>query len=168
MLTNIKIPTNHTVVGFNPVKVFDQFWNEKTYYDPIFKRSLDLGSVVAEEDGKLYFLFKDNIGINTSGDHIAIVPFRYAAPSEIEKFKEELKSNKLMLKDNKIVKYEKTWWKPAYDPDRGFYPVELSTSDKDFEKFKSWDEAFDCKEYCTNWCNQINDTLNRNYPEIND
>ena len=85
-----------------------------------------------------------------------------------EKFKEELKSSKLMLKDNKIVKYEEKWWKPVYDPDRGFYPLEVSTSDKDFEKFKSWDEAFECKEHCINWCNQINDSLNRNYPEIND
>ena len=66
MLKNIKIPTNHKVVGFDPVKVHDQFWNERVCYRPIFERILDLNSIIAEEDGKLYLLHKDDIGITAS------------------------------------------------------------------------------------------------------
>lgn len=166
MLKNIKIPTNHKVVGFDPVKVYDQYWHEREYYRPIFKRILDLNSIVAEEDGKLYLLHKDNVGITSSGDHITIVPFRYATPSEIEKFNEELKSNKLMLKDGKIIKYKETWWRPHYTISKGFVPIEIETTDERFSQFKDWGEIFDSKEKCANWCNYLNETLNRDYPTV--
>ena len=129
---------------------------------------LNYGSVYMTEKGVIVIYLANGCHACTN----EIVDYKITRPADIfetEAFFDCLKGNGFTYHPlhKCITVSEKYYYFPSYSLYDGFQPQKKkwtnSTVDKFFEKHF---EIFDTFNDCAGWCNIINETLERNYPEI--
>ena len=168
MIKAIPRKSNHKIVGYEQYMLL----NGPTY-QPIFERINPLNKVYWAKGGdfseRIYLIDDSFNAYNTDGKTIDVSKFSLELCNEEESqmFHSLLKASGYMFVGNAgLRKINTSCWIAMYTPEKGFYPHELSCEDKSYTMYRGWDEAFETKDQCINWCNYINNTLRRNYPEL--
>ena len=168
MLKEIPRKSNHKIVGFEEIMLVSGL-----AYIPIFERIQPLHKVYWAKGGdfseRVYLIDDLFHAYNTDGKVIDVSKFSLELCNEAESqmFHSLLKSSGYIIVGNAALrKIKKSCWIAMYIPEKGFYPHELSCEDKSYTMYKGWEEAFETKDQCINWCNYLNDALKRNYPEL--
>jgi hypothetical protein len=168
MLKQIPSRSNHKIVGYEEIMLLSGL-----AYMPIQERINPLNKVYWAKGGdfseRVYLIDDSFHAYNTDGKVIDVSNFSLELCNEEESqmFHSLLKSSGYIIVGNAgLRKINKSCWIAMYTPEKGFYPHELSCEDKSYTMYKGWDEAFQEKDQCINWCNYLNDSLRRNYPEL--
>ena len=167
MLKEIPHKSNHKIVGYEEIMLLSGL-----AYMPIHERINPLCKVywaIGSDWKERVYLVNDSFGAyNTDGKIIDVSKFslELCDEKETQMFHSLLKSSGWEIKGRELHKINKSCWIAMYTPEKGFYPFELSIEDKSYKMYKGWEEAFQTKDQCINWCNYLNDALRRNYPEL--
>lgn len=163
-VTNIPQKSNMAIISYDVIE-YHHDQEVKVFYRPVYGRVHAIRTVYSV-NGKLVYLINDSFdAFTTEGKKINLANEKFTlASNRTADFEKELAQNGLKIIDGRLVSSE--YWFPQFCLDCGFIPVKGVTGDKNFQIFNAWDEAFATRAECANWCNHLNDTLRRNYPEI--
>ena len=166
MLEHIPVPANHNIIGFEEIKPVDQ--KNPILYKPIYERIFALHDVFWDKSRKeRIYLLTDTQGYTCEGELVSIdannLELLYDI-ADIEMFWSLLKHHGYKIDNGKLISIK--FWRPVYTIEEGFTPLSIDSDDDTFNIFKKWDEVFETRVECANWCNAINEFLHRNYPEV--
>lgn len=164
-VTNIPQKSNMAIISYDVMEHHHDNQEVKVFYRPVYGRIHALRTVYLVNN-KLVYLINDAFDVfTTDGKKVNMANEAFtSALSRTADFEKELAQNGFKIVDGKLVSSE--YWFPQFCLDCGFIPVKGTIGDKNFRIFNAWDEAFDTRVECANWCNHLNATLCRNYPEI--
>ena len=168
MLKEIPNRPNHKIVGYTKRNILTTSYDIIDVYEPVYERIIPLGTVVMlEAHRNPYYLISDTTAISILGQEHTITSLKVevADSCNTQRFHKLLEDQGFEIRNGKCVKIA-TWWQPVYTLEKGFIPQERTKQHSEYERFVKWKEAFSTRDECANWCNTINDSLNRGYAKV--
>jgi hypothetical protein len=158
---------NHRITKYEIWHWTDASGEQHTAFKPVYERILKLQDIywyvnqhvfLVNDLGKAYTRTGNEITVDISKlDHV------------VNEYNKKDFHNMLKEFGYKIVKGELVqlqYYFPLYTIDYGFIVAKCQYGDPTYIRFKSWEEVFENKTECINWCNHLNSVMRRNYPEI--
>jgi hypothetical protein len=167
VVTKIPQKANFEIKGYTVCQVQCDNREPQLLYKPIYARIYQLDEIYWTGREFVYLINDDGDVYTIKGEtsNVAGVKLERASFADFNKFFDVLLENGYTIHNHKLVERPKKYFYPIYTFDYGFIPSQGTVGDNLYEKYKSWDEAFETKNDCINWCNYLNEKLSRNYPE---
>lgn len=157
---------NHRIIEYETYHWSDASGELHTAFEPVYERITALCEVYWHI-GKQVFLVNDlGKAYDIKGNVISVdvTKLRASSSDQQKVFYDELEKN-----GYKIVKGEleqTTYFFPLYTLDYGFIVCTCQYEDNNYKRFKAWNEVFETRNECINWCDHLNDTMQRDYPKV--
>lgn len=168
MLKEIPNKPNHKIVGYTKRSILTTSNDIIDVYEPVYERIIPLGTVVMlEAHRNPYYLISDTTAISILGQEHTITSLKVEVADSytILLFHKLLQDQGFEIENGKCVKIA-TWWQPVYTLEKGFIPQERKKPHSEYERFVKWQEAFSTRDECANWCDAINNFLDRGYAKV--
>lgn len=166
MINQIPVLANHNIIGFEEIKSVDP--KNPILYKPVYERIFALHGVFWDKSRKeRIYLLTDTEGYTCEGKLVSIDANNLELLNDIadiEMFWSLLSLNGYKIDKGVLVPTK--FWRPVYTIEEGFTPLSINSDDDTFAIFDKWNEVFETRVECANWCNAINKFLHRNYPEV--
>lgn len=163
----IPVPSNHKILRYHVYDWVDDNEHIHLTYEPVYERIRNLQTVYWYKNQRV-FLMNDSLEVCDIEGNIFkisnVFDLDYINSNDQNMFHVLLEENGYKIVKGELVSTR--YYFPLYTIDYGFIVCQGVYNDQNYKRFKEWGEAFDCKLDCINWCNHLNTTMRRNYPEI--
>ena len=167
VIAEIPHKSNFKIVGYEIAKVRCGNNEPQLLYKPIYNRIHTVPEVYWTGKEFVYVINDNYDAYTVKGESVNVtdVTLKRANFADFNAFFDTLFTNGYKIKHGVLEKLPENYYYPIYTLDFGFIPSKGVVGDSSYEKYNSWDEAFETRNDCINWCNYLNEKLNRNYPE---
>lgn len=162
----IPIPSNHRIIRYHTFDWVDESGHIHLVYEPIYERIHKLHTVYWYKNQRIYLVNDEFLAYDCEGNTIKVDPNQLdtLSTNDINMFFSLLENNGFKIEKGELVSI--CYYFPLYTLDYGFIVCKGRYDDNNHKRFKEWNEAFNYRQNCINWCNHLNATMRRNYPEI--
>ena len=115
----------------------------------------------------MYLINDDGEAYDATGNrfNVAFDNLAEASSHGIEEFFTKLAQNEFAINEKGELQ-RLSYYFPLYTINTGFMVAQCKFNDASFQLHRKWGEIFTSRQVCADWCNKLNQMLNRNYPII--